>query len=117
MAKIWQEIQLTWNDETYKIRPTLELINSLEQGRGRSLSALMIRTSDRDLPSGIAAELISKTLNHAGVTVTPEDVFNEFGGVGAEIVTAASSILIACLPQPKEAPTKKTPTQPETEAD
>lgn len=117
MAKIWQDIELTWSDETYKIRPTLELINTLEQGRGCSLSSLIVRMSNNDLPSGIAAEIVAKTLEHAGVTVTAEDVFEKSGGIGQGVIVAASGILIACLPAPKDAEEKKEVTQPKDVAD
>lgn len=114
MAKIWQNIELDWNKKTYTIKPTLDLINLLEQRSGCSLSALMIRMSNRDLPSGAAAEIVAKTLNYAGVkdgkkdvTVTPEDVFEAYGAIGLGITVAASKVLVACLPQPKASASKK----------
>lgn len=123
MAKIWQEIELTWKGELYTVKPTINFINSLEQGSGRSLSTLMIRLSNQDMPSGIAAEIVAKTLNHAGVkeggesvTITPEDVIETLGAIGLGITVAASSILIACLPQPKVDSTKKDKAPPEAKA-
>ena len=106
MAGIWKDIEIDWKDETYTIKPTLDFINHLESGSGRSLSNLLIRLSDRDMPSAISCELIAKTLNYAGLkSVTPEDVFMETnGGMSADSVNLSATILMACLPQAKDQP-------------
>ena len=103
MAKIWQDIELEWEGESYTVRPSLTLLNHLEQKPGRSLSKLFMRMMDQDLPAGAACELIADTLNFAGAEVKAEDIFEATGGgINGDAVSMASQILIACLPTPKE---------------
>ena len=112
MAKIWSDIEIEWGGEAYTVRPSIELINHLERKDGRSLSRLFQRVIAKDLPSGAACELIADTLSFAGAKVTAEDVFIETaGGANGIAVELAATILIACMPAPKEtaaaAPGKK----------
>lgn len=105
MAKIWDDIEIDWQGDTYKVRPTMDFINHLEQGEGRSISKLFQRTMQQDLPSGAACELIAKTLQYAGADVSAEDVFMETqGGIDKVAVTLATQILLACMPKPKDPP-------------
>ena len=108
MASIWNEIELKWNDETYTVKPTLAFVNHLEQGEGRSLSKLFMRMVNKDLPSGVACEIIAKTLRWAGADVSDEAVFEATGGgVSAQAVELAGTILVGVMPKPKDEPVKK----------
>jgi len=111
MAAIWQEIEIEYQGETYKVTPTIEFINYLEQGDGRSLSQMLIRASNRDLPSGLACEIIAKTINFAGGKTTVADVFSETGG-GLTAFPSAVAILQGCLPAPVEQSKKKPTSRP-----
>lgn len=104
MARIWDDIEIEWQGETYVVRPTMSFINHLEQGEGRSISKLFQRMMQQDLPSGAACELIAGTLKYAGAEdVTAEDVFEETqGGIDKTAVLLASQILLACMPKPKD---------------
>lgn len=105
MAKIWNDIEITWDDEAYTVRPSMEFINYLEADDGCSLSKMYVRLSKQDLPSGQACQLIAKTLRYAGADVTAEDVFMETnGGIGVDAITLASQILVGCMPAPKNPP-------------
>jgi hypothetical protein len=106
MAEIWKDINIEFKDKKYKVKPTLEFINMLEQGEGRSLSNLVVRSYNRDLPSGIACEVIAKTINYAGGNVTAEEVFSETSG-GISAATSAIEILNGCLPEPKNSNSNK----------
>ena len=108
MAKIWNEIELKWNNETYVITPTLAFINHLEQGEGRSLSNLFIRLVNKDLPSSVACELIGKTLRWAGADVSDEDIYEATsGGISVTAIELASTILVGVMPKPKDEAPKK----------
>ena len=98
---IWDDIVITWEGQEYTVRPTIEFINSLERGAGRSLSKLLIRLYDSDLPSGIASEIIAKTLNAGGLKITTEEIFLATSGLGEEVVTMVATIINACLPNRK----------------
>ena len=105
MSAIWQEIEIEYQGETFKITPTIEFINHLEQGEGRSLSQMLIRASKRDLPSGLSCEIIAKTINWAGGKATTAEVFAETSG-GITAYPSAVAILNGCLPNPPESKKK-----------
>lgn len=99
MAAIWNDIQIEWQGETYTVKPTMDLINKLEQGEGMSLASMLVRLSKRDLPSSVACELIARTLRYAGASVTSEDVYMATtGGLDADAINMAGTILEAVLP-------------------
>lgn len=104
MASIWNDIVLTWQGETYTVRPTLAFINHLEQGEGRSLSKMFVRLVSSDLPSSVACEIIAKTLNWAGCkNVTAEDVYSASNaGMSEQAITMASTILVGVMPKTEE---------------
>jgi len=105
MARIWDDIEIEWEGETYVVRPTMEFINRIQQKDGMSISKLFQRARNADLPSGAACELIAATLQYAGADVTPEDVFEATGGgVDKTAVTLAVKIMLACMPKPKDPP-------------
>ena len=111
MSAIWNDIELTWNGESYTVRPTMEYINYLEQGEGRSLAKLFTRLVNHDLPSSVACELIAKSLTWAGAKgVTTDDVYAATsGGINADAITMASAILVGVMPKASGAPAKKKP--------
>lgn len=109
MARIWNDIEIDFKGKTFKVRPTLEFINHLEQGPGNSISMLYGRAAQGDLPSGKGCEVIAKTLAYAGAKdVTVEDVFEETAGVGVDFVQLVATILLACMPEPKNKPVTPT---------
>ena len=117
MAAIWRDVAITWQGEDYTFRPTMAFLNYMEQTPGRSISAVFLRLSKGDLPSGVACDIIAATLRYAGVTdITAEDVFAEHGGVGAEAVTTVQAILLACMPTPKTTENTKKKSLPVTTA-
>lgn len=109
MASIWNDIEIGYKGKTYKVRPSLNFINQLEQGRGNSITMLYYRLTQGDLPTGRACEVIALVINFADPDrkepVTAEDVLEETGGVGTNIMALLQTILLACLPEQKETPT------------
>lgn len=103
MAGIWKDIEIGWQGKVYTVKPTLAFLNYLESRDGMSLSKMLMRLFNQDLPSGVACDLIARTLQYADpdCRVTAEDVFAETGGVGVDAVTLAGQIITACLPAPK----------------
>ena len=108
MAAIWNDITIVWDDEEYTVTPTMKFLNYLEQGDGCSLSKMMVRLHNQDLPSASACSIIAKTLSFAGKPTTDEDVYAATGGLTGEVISAATSILIGCMPAPKESKKKAT---------
>ena len=101
MAAIWNDIEIEWDGETYRLRPTLEILNRLEQKPGRSLSQMLIRLTNNDLPSGAACELIAEVINLAGGDVSAEKVFEETAGIGQDVQSLAYIILSGLMPPVK----------------
>jgi hypothetical protein len=109
MAAIWNDIEITWGGEEYIVTPTMKFLNYLEQDEGSSLSKLLVRGHNNDLPSSTACTLISRTLTYAGCAVTPEHVFLETNA-GITAVNLSMAILMGCMPVP--IPSKKKPVAP-----
>jgi len=107
MASIWNDIEITWDDETYVVTPTMEFINFLEKRDGRSLSRMLVRLSNQDLPSGQACELIADTINWAGGKVDAMDVMRATAGLNQDAISLAYTILTGCMPEPANKPTAK----------
>ena len=104
MASIWNDIEIDFKGKTYRVRPSLNFINRLEQGPGNSITMLYHRASQGDLPTGKACEIILLVILAADpeAEFTIEDVFEETGGIGVGILGIVQQILLACLPTPKE---------------
>ena len=102
MAAVWKDIEIEWAGKTYTVKPTMELLNKLEQGDGMSLASMLTRLSKRDLPSSVACELIARVLRHAGAEVKAEDVYMATsGGLDVTAIELAGMILEAILPTPE----------------
>lgn len=110
MASIWNDIEIEWDGETYTVRPTMEFINHIERKDGHSISKTYQRLMAKDLPSGLACELIADTITWAGGEAKANDVFAQtMGGMDSTAVNLAANILIALMPAPKEEPGKPAP--------
>ena len=101
MAAIWNEIEIQWLGESYKIRPSIEFINHLEQRKGHTLPNLVLQLTNGNLGAATCSLIIADALNYAGVEVSADDVFQEFSGVSREIFDCAYIIVASCLPQPR----------------
>ena len=109
MPAIWKDIEINWQGEAHIVRPSIDFLNYIEQRDGMSLSKMLVRLINNDLPSGAACQLIAQTLKYAGCDVTAEQVFAETGGIGETAVTLAGEIITACLPAPKTQTTTAAP--------
>lgn len=112
---IWKNIEIEWKGELFTIRPDLEFMNHIEQRDGMSVGKMIIRSSNGDMPTSTACDLVARTLAYAGADVTPGDIFEATGGLSSELMEMASQILSACMPQPnaKKKPAAKEPATPD----
>lgn len=95
---VFKDIEIEWKGESYKVRPSMQLIFDLESVQGSSLTGFANRAANNDAPVSVAYEYVAKTLRHAGVKdVTSEKIFEDVGGVRIEIVQMAMQIVFACL--------------------
>jgi hypothetical protein len=107
MTAIWRDIDIEWGGKRYITRPTIELINRLEQRDGHSIMKLIGRVIARDLPVSSACEIIAIAVTFAGKPITAEEVYiASRGGMAIDVITPAAAILTAIFPvsdEPQEA--------------
>ena len=107
MASVFQELTLTWKGEEYKVKPTMALLNKVEQDV--SLATLAYRSSKGDLPLSHLATALAAFLREAGCKVSPEEVYGELAQAEPEEIHAAvGAVIQAAFPQmgKPEAPAK-----------
>ncbi len=97
MAAVYQEITLTWKDEEYTIRPTMRLMQDIEQQF--SLSRVAHRITQGDTPLSHMAAIVAIMLRSAGCKVTDDDVFQELlQGSSDDIQEMAIALITAAFP-------------------
>jgi len=110
MAAVYQDIELTWKGETYTVRPTMRLMQDIEQRF--SLSRVAHRITQGDTPLSHMAAIVAIMLRSAGCKVTDDDVFVELlKGDSDDIKDMSIALITAAFPvTPKgneRAPAKK----------
>jgi hypothetical protein len=107
MAAVFRDLVLHWKGNEYRVKPTMTILNRIEQDV--SLSVLAYRISSGTPPLSQLATVISHFLNAAGVRdVTAEDVYVEIMNGDKKIVgDMAGAVMLAVFPQAgkAEAPT------------
>lgn len=101
MAAIWNDIEFEWEGDPIKVKPTLNFINKIEQKQGSSLSLLLPRLQNSDLPMGISCHVIGTTLREANVIITDEEIYAKVLGLGSMLGTLVGVIVAGCIPMPK----------------
>ena len=102
MAAIWNNIKFEWDDETIEVRPTLNFINKIEQKQGSSLSLLLPRMQNGDLPMGVSCHVLGTTLREANIAITDEEIFERIMELGPKLGTLVGTIIAGCIPMPKD---------------
>lgn len=113
MAATFDEIELKWRGEEYRITPNFRLINRIEQDV--SLAKLAVRIQSGDLPMSHVASVFTHLLNAAGVKSDPEAVYCELMLSGEEQIQHAVGLALSAF-FPRNSTTddvKKKPSQAE----
>jgi predicted ATP-dependent serine protease len=84
MAAVFQAVEITWGGEVYRVKPTMRILNEIEQLS--PLSKIARRILDGEPPKSHIAVAVAILLRSAGVQVSDEDVY-------AELVTGDSSFV------------------------
>lgn len=97
MSAVFHDVTLGWQGKEYTVKPSMQLLNRIEQ-----------RVSLSDLAGSLAsgapklshvATAVSVMLQHAGVSVTDEDVYLELmHGDQSAITGMAQAVLVAAFP-------------------
>lgn len=103
MSAIFQDVVLGWAGREYRITPTMRLLNTVEQRV--SLSALAHSLAAGHPRLTHLATAVALFLQHAGVTVSEEEVYQEIMHGGQEQTQAiATAIVVAAFPAQKGQP-------------
>jgi methanogenic corrinoid protein MtbC1 len=98
MAAVFRELEIAWDGKTYKIKPTMRLLNEVEQSV--SLSMLAYRLSKGEPPITLIATVFGVFLRSVGVNVNDEDIYSELlNGDKASLAEVAQFIIMAAYPQ------------------
>ena len=112
MAAIFQEVAIGWKGEQYTIKPTLALLNRVEQKVSLSALAHSLGTGAPKLTH--IASAIAVFLQAAGVAATEDDVYVELiHGDQNAVTSMAHAIVMAAFP---ENPNKGNAESPKTRA-
>lgn len=107
MSAVFRELVLNWKGSEYRVKPTMAILNRIEQDI--SLSVLAFKITSGNPPLSQLATVISHFLNAAGAKdVTSEDVYVEIMTGNKKVVgDMAAAVMIAVFPQmgKAEAPT------------
>lgn len=110
MAAIYQEVELTWQDETYTVTPTYRMIQKIEQRY--SIAGMAARIVNGDPPLSHIAEVVSILLTAAGAkNASPEAVYENITVEpdADHVGTLCTLILTAFVPQRRDAGNAEAP--------
>ena len=93
MAAVYQDIMLVWRDQEYTIKPTMRLMQDIEQKF--SISRVAHRITNGDAPLSHMAAIVGAMLRSAGAEVTDDDVFSELMQGDAQVVQSMAIALIS----------------------
>jgi len=111
MAGVFQELEIEWKGKTYRVKPTMQLINRIEQDV--SLSRLAQRMYKGDVPASHIATVVGHLLRSAGVDVKDEELYLEMmTGNNPDVISGmCAAVVVAAFPSPPgnvDAPAKPT---------
>ena len=96
MGAVFQELEIQWKGKTHRVKPTMALLNRIEQDV--SLARLAIRMMRGDTPTSHVAVAVGHMLRAAGEHVSDEEVYQELvtakdpeavGQICAAVIAAA----------------------------
>ena len=105
MSAVFRDVVIAWKGKEYRIKPTMRLINSIEQQV--SLSVTAQRMAQGQPPISHIATIAGVMLRSVGCEVTDEDIYLELSTGDGDISSLVSAIFESAFPVPKkpEAPT------------
>jgi hypothetical protein len=108
MSAVFRTVTLAWDGKTYEVKPTMELLNRIENRV--SLAALVRGLSTDAPPISHMAFVLGEFLRQAGARVDDAEVYRELmTGESSDMIAMRDAIFAAVFPAPK----KKGETQPD----
>jgi hypothetical protein len=101
MSAIFRTVELAWDGKTYEVKPTMALLNKIEQ---RVSLASLIRGMSTDAPPiSHMAFVIGEFLRAAGARVDDAEIYQEMmTGDGEALISMRDAIFAAIFPEPKK---------------
>lgn len=93
MAAVYQDILLEWKGVEHTIKPSMRLLQDIEQKF--SISRVAHRLATGDVPLSHMASIVGIMLRSAGAEVTDDDVFSELMQGDAQVVQDMAIALIS----------------------
>src|SRR5690554_10296 len=93
MAAVYQDILMEWEGTEYTVKPTMRLMQDIEQKF--SISRVAHRITQGDVPLSHMAAIVGAMLRSAGAEVTDDDVFSELMTGDAQVVQDMAIALIS----------------------
>lgn len=101
MSAIFKDVELAWDGTTYTVKPTMLLLNKIEQRV--SLAALIRGLSTDAPPLSHLAFVVGEFLRAAGCKVEDEEVYCELmTGDVQDLISIRDAVLAAIFPEPKK---------------
>jgi hypothetical protein len=101
MSAIFRTVRLAWEGETYEVKPTMALLNRIENRV--SLAALVRALSTDAPPLSHMAFVLGEFLREAGARVKDDEVYRELmTGDPRDLLAMRDAIFIAVFPEPKK---------------
>jgi hypothetical protein len=101
MSAIFRTVSLAWDGQTYEIKPTMALLNKIEQRV--SLAALVRRLSTDAPPLSHMAFVLGEFLRSAGARVDDAEIYRELvTGEAEALMGILDAIFAAVFPEPKK---------------
>jgi hypothetical protein len=101
MSAVFREVELSWDGKTYTVKPTMLILNKIEQ---RVSLAALVRGLSSDSPAlSHLAFVAGEFLRAAGARVDDDEVYREIMTGDAESLMAMRDSILACtFPEPKK---------------
>ena len=93
MAAVYQDILLEWKGVEHTIKPSMRLLQDIEQKF--SISRVAHRITTGDVPLSHMASIVGIMLRSAGAEVTDDEVFSELMQGDAQVVQDMAIALIS----------------------
>jgi hypothetical protein len=107
MSAVFRTVSLAWEGKTYEVKPTMQLLNKIEQQV--SLAGLVRGFHTDAPPLSHLAFVVGEFLREGGARVDDDEIYRELmTGDVATLVAMRDAIFAAIFPAPK----KKGETQP-----
>lgn len=101
MAGVFREVEMAWEGKTYKVKPTMLLLNRIEQRV--SLAGLLKGLGTDAPPLSHLAYVVGEFLREGGCRVDDEEIYRELMiGDVQSLIQMRDSIFTAIFPEPKK---------------